>query len=358
MRRFDDVAVRADGEDCCLIHQVLQSSAGEARRARGHHVQVHIGAERLVARVDFENRHAALLVWSVHGHAAVEAARAQEGRIEDVSAVRRGEDDDASVAAEAVHFREDLVERLLALIVRREAAATRALAANGVNLVDEDDARRVLLRVGEQRADARRADADEHFHELGARRGDEGHARLAGARASEQRLARARGALEEHAARGLGADLGVLFRELEELDDLGQFELGRVATRHVGKGDARLRLHLDLGLRVEHAHGAAATAAAHAAHAAAAAVEEEEAAEEQKREDEVADDRPDAVQGVLRGRLDGELDVVLAQAGEDLGALGGEDLHAVATAVRIDGHECAARVVERDTLHGVLLNRV
>merc|ERR1712185_66319 len=79
-----------------------------------------------------------------------------------------------------------------------------------VDLVDEDDARRVLLRVGEERANAACADADKHLDELRARRRDERHARLARDRAREQRLARARRALEQHAARRLRADLGEL----------------------------------------------------------------------------------------------------------------------------------------------------
>jgi len=39
-----------------------------------------------------------------------------------------------------------------------------------VDLVDEDDARRVLLGLAEEVAHARRADADEHLDELGAGR--------------------------------------------------------------------------------------------------------------------------------------------------------------------------------------------
>merc|ERR1719353_1092966 len=98
------------------------------------------------------------------------------------SAVGGGDDDDARVALEAVHLCEDLVERLLALVVAAAhppAGGARALAADGVDLVDEDDARRVLLRLAEERADARGADADEHLDELGARRRDEGDAGLA-----------------------------------------------------------------------------------------------------------------------------------------------------------------------------------
>jgi hypothetical protein len=51
--------------------------------------------------------------------------------------------------------------------------------------------RREIARLAEEVAHARRADADEHLDELGARGRDEGHARLARDRAREQRLARA-----------------------------------------------------------------------------------------------------------------------------------------------------------------------
>merc|ERR1719487_2562663 len=106
------------------------------------------------------------------------------------------------------------------------------------------------------------------------------------------------------ATRRLRADLGELVGELEEVDDLGQLELGRVAARHVLERDARLRLHLDLRLRVEHLHRPARAAAAHAAHAAAAAVEQEEPAEEHEREEQVADERADAAERRLLRRLD------------------------------------------------------
>ena len=54
--------------------------------------------------------------------------------------VGRGDDDDAAVRLEAVHLDEQLVQRLLALFVAERVAA--AAAADGVELVDEDDAGR------------------------------------------------------------------------------------------------------------------------------------------------------------------------------------------------------------------------
>ena len=64
-------------------------------------------------------------------------------------AVGRGDDDDAVGLGEAVHLDEELVERLLALFVAQRVAA--AIAADGVELVDEDDAGLVAARVAEQR---------------------------------------------------------------------------------------------------------------------------------------------------------------------------------------------------------------
>ena len=62
---------------------------------------------------------------------------------------------------------EHLVERLLALVVAA-AEAGAALAADGVDLVDEDDGPAHLAGRCEQVAHAAGADADEHLHEVRA----------------------------------------------------------------------------------------------------------------------------------------------------------------------------------------------
>ena len=102
-----------------------------------------------------------------HHHLAVEAARTQQGRVEHVGAVGGGDQDDALVGLEAVHLHQQLVQRLLALVVAA-AQARAAMAADGVDLVDEDDAGGVLLGLLEHVAHAAGADADEHLHEVRA----------------------------------------------------------------------------------------------------------------------------------------------------------------------------------------------
>ena len=159
----------------------------------------------------------------------------QQGRVEDVGAVGGGDQDDVVLRLEAVHLDEELVERLLALVVAA-AEAGAAVAADGVDLVDEDDAGRVLLGLLEEVAHAAGADADEHLDEVRARDREERHAGLAGDRARQQRLAGAGGAEEQDALRDPRAERLELLRVLEELLDLVQ-----LLDRLVDAGDVARR---------------------------------------------------------------------------------------------------------------------
>ena len=81
-----------------------------------------------------------LHVRAVEDDLAVEAAGAQQRRVQDVRPVGGGDHDHVGVGVEAVHLDQDLVEGLLALVVGA-AEAGAALAADRVDLVHEDDAR-------------------------------------------------------------------------------------------------------------------------------------------------------------------------------------------------------------------------
>src|SRR5205085_5026438 len=141
--------------------------------------------------------------------APVETARTEQSRIENVGPVGGRDEDDALVGLEAVHLDEELVQRLLALVVTA-AEASAAVAADGVDLVDEDDAGSVLLALLEEVAHAGSAHADEHLHEVGAGDGEERNAGLARDGPREQRLSRSRGAHQEHALGNAPAELGEL----------------------------------------------------------------------------------------------------------------------------------------------------
>merc|ERR1719181_752070 len=113
-----------------------------------------------------------------------------------------------------------------------------------------------------KRSRTRGAHAHEELDELGGRAGEEGHAGLAGDRLGEQGLARAGRPHEEAALGDLGAQVGVLVRVLQEVDDLLELQLGAVHAGDVLEGDPGLGDLLELGARLAELHGAA-----HAAHA-------------------------------------------------------------------------------------------
>ena len=232
----DDLLVAPRGEDGRLVDEVGQVGAGEAGRLAGDAFDVDALVERLALGVDLEDLGPALHVGPVEDDLAVEAARAQERRVEDVGAVGGGDDDHVGVRVEAVHLDEDLVEGLLALVVAATEAGA-ALAADRVDLVDEDDARRVALGLVEQVADAAGADADEHLDELRAGDAEERHAGLTGDGAGHQRLAGAGRPDEQHAARDARAERVELLRVLEELDDFLELGLGLVDAGHVVERD-------------------------------------------------------------------------------------------------------------------------
>ena len=173
--------------------------------------------------------------------------------VEDVGAVGRRHHHDALGGFEAVHLREHLVERLLTLVVAA-AETGAALAADGVDLVDEDDRGRLLARGLEQVAHARRADTDEHLHEVGTRDRDERHAGLAGDRARDERLARSRRADEQHALGDARADVLELAGHLQEVDDFGDLLFHRAVAGDVAERRLRLVGVVDLGARAPDVH--------------------------------------------------------------------------------------------------------
>ena len=222
-----------------------------------------------------------------------------------------GDQDDVVLHLEAVHLDEQLVERLLALVVAA-AHAGAAVAADGVDLVHEDDAGGVLLCLLEEVADAGGADADEHLDEVGARDGEEGDAGLAGDCASEQRLAGAGRAIEQDALRNAGAQRLELLGVLEELLDLMELLHRLVGSSDIAEGDlGRIDRHpLCPGFPEAHHPRAAALHLVH---------QEDPEGEEQQEGQDVGEQREQARTALA---LDLRLDLVLLQRVQQLG-LGG-----------------------------------
>eukprot|EP00962_Isochrysis_galbana_P031896 scaffold10429_cov122-Isochrysis_galbana.AAC.2 len=158
-----------------LVDKVGQVSPREAGRGARQHLDVHVGVQRHRLRVQVEHLPPAANVRKRHHYIGVEPARPDERPVEGFGEVGGGDDDDAGVLLEPVHLDQQLVQRHL----HRLLFLWVAVRSDGVDLVDEDDARRTLLGCREEVAHPLGADADKHLLELGARHVEEGHARLA-----------------------------------------------------------------------------------------------------------------------------------------------------------------------------------
>ena len=314
----DAIRVATGGEQRRLVDQVLQVRAREARRATCDHVEVDVLCQRHAPRVDLQDREAAAQIGSRYHDAPIETSRAQQRGIEHVRSIRRGDQDHAVVALEAVHLHEQLVERLLALVVTA-AEPGAAVAAHRVDLVDEDDAGRVLLALLEQIANARRAHADEHLDEVGARDGEEGNPGLARDGSRKQRLAGSGRPDEQHPLRDAATEARELLRLAQERDDLFELGLRLLDAGDIGESDA-------LRILVEHARPRLAEAHRLATPALHLADEEHpETDEEQQREPHQHHLTPEAALGLGARRGQDFLGFeTLEERTVDRGGVGGE----------------------------------
>src|SRR5712691_8541075 len=151
LRMTEVLQLLAPGEDRGLVADVREVRAGQSCRLLRNQMQIDVRGEGLPACVHVQHRLASGEIGRRYEHLPVEAARTEQRRIEILQAVRRAHDDDALGGVEAVELDEQLIERLVLLTVE---AVTGARSADGVELIDEDDRRRVLARLLEELADA------------------------------------------------------------------------------------------------------------------------------------------------------------------------------------------------------------
>src|SRR5207244_1257969 len=122
-----------------------------------------------------------------------------------------------------------------------------AVAADRIDLVDEDDTGRVLLRLLEHVAHARGAHAHEHLDKVRPRDGEERDVGFPGNRAGEQRLPRPRRPDQQNAAGDAPAEPLELAGVAQELDDLLEVLLGLVHPGYVLERDAPVGFGQKLG---------------------------------------------------------------------------------------------------------------
>eukprot|EP00982_Pelagococcus_subviridis_P006052 29952-Pelagococcus_subviridis.AAC.16 len=227
------------------VHHVRDDRPGEPVHLRGEIDEVDVVVQRLIPDVYFQNLQPSLSRRRLHRDLSIEPSSAHQRLVQNVHPVRRRDAHHPGIAAEAVELDEELVQRLIPLVVPGPARAART--TDGVELVDENYGRRLLLRLREQVADARGADADEHLDKLRRGQREERRAGLARDRAREERLPAPGRARQHDAFRDLRARLFELFRHPEKVDNLRQLDLRVADARDVAEhDDVALVSHLHL----------------------------------------------------------------------------------------------------------------
>src|SRR6478609_6368380 len=129
--------------------------------------------------MDPQNFLAPFHVGKIDGDLAIETAGAEQSRIENIGPVSGSDDNDAFLGIESVHFDEQGIEGLFALIVAASDAMA-AMTTDRVNFVDENNAGRRFLSLLKHVANPASADADKHLDEIGAADREEWDISLAG----------------------------------------------------------------------------------------------------------------------------------------------------------------------------------
>mmetsp|Transcript_29608 Transcript_29608/g.51995 ORF Transcript_29608/g.51995 Transcript_29608/m.51995 type:complete len:368 (-) Transcript_29608:411-1514(-) len=293
--------------------------------------------------MDLEDSNAALEVGEADLHAAVETARTEKGRVKHIGTVSGSEDDDAGVALESVHLCEDLVQGLFTLVVASGNSGS-TLATDGIDFINEDDARGVLLSHLEQVADTGSTHTDEELNELGTGGGHERNSSLTGGGTGEEGLTGTRRAFHDDSLRNLGSKLSEFLRVLEELDDFHKLLLCFVVTGNLVESHSSVWLHFDLGAgtselgRVDAAASEWAAAATCTTLATLVATGEEEAddGENNDRNNDGSSEVEQRVRLLVLGRKDSDLDVVLTENLEQVKGHGNVS-EAVEAAFLVDG---------------------
>src|SRR5579864_3201946 len=148
-----------------FIHHVGKLGAGEARSAARQNGEINIVRQGNLAGMYAENFFTSTNIWKWNHNAAIKASWTQQRGIEHVWPVGGGDQDHPFIRFKAVHLDEQLVECLFTLVVSA-AQACATMASNGINFIDEDNARSVLLALFKQVAYAACAYTHEHLNKV------------------------------------------------------------------------------------------------------------------------------------------------------------------------------------------------
>ncbi len=171
----DDLLVTSCRKDGCFINQVLQVCANKARSRSGNFSKVNGRIDRLAFGVYFENGFTPVLIRLIQHHTPVKTARAEQGRVQDIGSVGCCNHDHVGVSSKPVHFNQQLVEGLFALVMASAKTST-TMTTNSIDFINKHNTGRMLLGFVKKIAHTAGTHTDKHFHKFRTGNGEERHA--------------------------------------------------------------------------------------------------------------------------------------------------------------------------------------
>ena len=217
--------------------------------------------------MDFKNLLATANIRQADIDLAVKTAWPQQRLIQHIRTVGGGDNNNALIAFKAVHFHQQLIESLLALVIAA-APATATVTTDRINLVDEYNAGCLLFCLLKHIANTGCTHTDKHFYKVGTGNREKGYFCLAGNGFGQKRLTCPRWTHHQHAFGDTPTKALEFTWITEEFHQFTDIFLGFVDTGYIGKGGVNLVTAEQLGLTFTKAHGAttATATALHLAH--------------------------------------------------------------------------------------------
>ena len=199
-----------------FVDEIGQVGAAETGRQRGHIVKRDFPGNMNSLDVNPEYGGAPNLVGAIDENLAIESACPKQSRIKDFRSVGCREEDYSLSCIETIKFAEQLIERLLFFVVAPAQGACPTSTTEGIQFVDENNARGTGARLIKQVPDPGRANTDEHFNKLGPTDGEKRYPGFTGNRPRQECLPGTRWSHQQNTLGYVSTQSSVLFRLFEK----------------------------------------------------------------------------------------------------------------------------------------------
>ncbi len=171
----------------------------------------------------------------INRHLPIKPPRPQKCRVQRVRPIRRRNHNHALIRVKPIHLHQHRIQRLLIRMLPPHRTRARPLLPNRINLINEHNARRTLLRLRKYIPHPARTHAHKHLFKVAPAHRKEWHLRLPSNRLGKKRLTRPRRPHEQHPLRNAPTQLPEIIRRLQKLHNLLHLFLRLINPRHVRK---------------------------------------------------------------------------------------------------------------------------